>query len=69
MLKTEKITLATYLLHIIIIKWVFVVVTGKLPGYFTKSDKWCLGLKLNISRFYRAIVVVVDLFYVLKKSV
>ena len=43
-------------LHIIIIKWVFVVVTGKLPGYFTRPDKWRLGLKLNISRFYRAIV-------------
>ena len=43
-------------LHIIIIKWVFVDVTGKLPGFITRPDKWGLCLKLNVSRFYRAIV-------------
>ena len=34
----------------------FLVVTNKLPGYFTKPDKWHLGLKLDVSQLNRAFV-------------
>ena len=38
------------------LSWHSLVVTSKLPGFFTKPDTWHLGLKLNVSHFYRAIV-------------
>ena len=31
-------------------------VTGKLPQYFTKPDIWHLGLNLNVSRSFSAVV-------------